>query len=402
MSNPLNKTKKVVIGSIAKFIHLESSSGIVLIFAAILALLISNSSLSSYYSSFLKTEFIVGFGDSVFAKPVILWINDGLMAIFFLLVGLEIKREFLEGELNSRAKAILPVIAALGGMIVPAVIYIFINRHNQIALHGWAIPAATDIAFALGILSLLGSRIPQSLKILLTAIAILDDLGAILIIAIFYTTDLSFISLGWAMFCIAFLFLLNRLHIKSFIPYALVGIVLWIFVLKSGIHATLSGVIIAMAYPIRTADQPNRSPLRKLEHTLHPWVAFGVMPLFAFANAGVPLAGFSFKTLLESIPLGIAMGLFFGKQIGIFTASWLAIKFNIAAMPSNATWSDLYGIAILCGIGFTMSLFIGTLAFSHLPEIKYQAYIRLGVLTGSLLSGVAGYLVLYVLTRDRR
>jgi len=398
----MDKTSQLMIGSIAKFIRFESSGGIVLILAAILALLVSNSSLSPYYTSFLKTPFIVGMGDNLLAKPVILWINDGLMAIFFLLVGLEIKRELLEGELNSWSKAILPIVAALGGMIIPALIYVFINWGDQAALHGWAIPAATDIAFALGLLSLLGSRIPLSLKVLLTAIAILDDLGAIIIIAIFYTTHLSLISLGWAMFCVVFLFLLNRLRIKSFTPYALVGIVLWICVLKSGVHATLAGVVIALAYPIRTADEPERSPLRELEHTLHPWVAFGVMPLFAFANAGVPFAGLSFKTLLESIPLGIACGLFFGKQFGIFFSSYLAIKTGIATMPNQARWSDLYGIAILCGIGFTMSLFIGTLAFSGLADLKYQAYVRLGVLSGSLLSGVAGYMLLHILTRDRR
>jgi Na+:H+ antiporter, NhaA family len=401
MSNPVDKTGQLMISSIAKFIRFESSGGIVLVLAAAMALLISNSSWSTYYISFLDTPFVVGFGDNVLSKPVILWINDGLMVIFFLLVGLEIKRELIEGELNSWSKAILPVVAALGGMIVPALIYLFINWGDQTAIHGWAIPVATDIAFALGLLSLLGARIPLSLKVFLTAIAILDDLGAILIIAIFYTSHLSLISLAWAMCCIVLLFALNRMRIKSFMPYALIGIVLWVCVLKSGIHATLAGVVIAMAYPLRTSDEPNRSPLRELEHTLHPWVAFGVMPLFAFANAGVPFTGLSFKTLFETIPLGIACGLFFGKQIGIFFSSYFAIKTGLAQMPTQGRWSDIYGIALLCGIGFTMSLFIGTLAFSGISELKYQAYVRLGVLSGSLLSGIIGYSVLYVLANKR-
>lgn len=396
-----NNTGQLVISSIVKFIRFESSGGIVLLLAAVIALIVSNSPFSHYYSNFLKTPLVIGFGENVLSKPIILWINDGLMAIFFLLVGLEIKRELCEGELNTREKAILPAIAALGGMIVPAIIYLFLNWGDKVALHGWAIPVATDIAFALGILSLLGSRIPLSLKVLLTAIAILDDLGAIIIIAVFYTTDVSYISLSWAIFCIILLMLLNRLRIKSFTPYALVGIALWLCVLKSGIHATLSGVILALAYPIRTDDEPNRSPLREIETKLHPWVAFGVMPLFAFANAGVPFAGFSMKTIFESIPIGIAIGLFFGKQIGIFVSSWFAIKLNVAHMPREATWADMYGIAILCGIGFTMSLFIGTLAFSNFPELKYQAYVRIGVLTGSLISGVVGYCVLYLLARNR-
>jgi NhaA family Na+:H+ antiporter len=330
-------------------------------------------------------------GDLSIAKPLLLWINDGLMAIFFLLVGLEIKREIREGELAARDQALLPCIAALGGMIVPAVIYAALNWGDAQQMRGWAIPTATDIAFALGVLALLGSRVPVALKVFLTALAIIDDLGAIVIIALFYTHGLSLESMVLAAVALAVLLALNLMHVVRVSVYVLVGIALWVFVLKSGVHATLAGVAIAMAIPMRNPKDPEQSPLIDLENKLHIWVAYGILPLFAFANAGVSLAGLSFTSLFETLPLGIAIGLFLGKQVGVFGATLLAVKSGLSRMPEGTTWPQIYGAALLAGIGFTMSLFIGTLAFNA-PE--QAAQVRLGVLGGSLTSAIVGYLFL--------
>jgi NhaA family Na+:H+ antiporter len=316
------------------------------------------------------------------------------MVIFFFLVGLEIKREILEGELNSLSKFALPGFAAVGGMVIPAIIYAAFNSHHPASLQGWAIPTATDIAFALGILSLLGSRVPVSLKIFLTALAILDDLGAIVIIAIFYTKNISAISLALAGVCMILLLILNLMGVRRIGAYVLVGIIMWICVLKSGIHATLAGVILAMAIPLRDEKDPTISPLRNIEHGLHPWVAFLVLPVFAFFNAGVSYDGISLSTFVHPIPLGIGLGLFLGKQIGVFGAAWLAVKSNFAKLPQGASWSWIYGISLLCGVGFTMSLFIGTLAFNGADQTN-AVLVRFGVLVGSFASGLLGYLVLF-------
>lgn len=383
-----------MVRTIAKFIQWESAGGIILMITAALALIISNSSFNQYYNDFLSLKFSISLGDFALSKPVILWINDGFMAIFFLLVGLEIKREFIQGELSSISQASLPAAAAIGGMLVPALIYVYVNYGDAYALKGWAIPAATDIAFALGVLSILGSRVPSSLRVFLTAIAILDDIGAIIIIALFYTAELSLVSLVLAFCCIVILFALNRAKVCKFTPYAIVGAIMWVCVLKSGIHATLAGVVLAMAYPINDPKNPERSPLREMEHAIHPWVAFAILPLFAFANAGVSFKGLTFATLLEPIPLGIALGLFLGKQCGIFASTWLFIKCKLAKLPQGATWGSIYGVSLLCGIGFTMSLFIGTLAFQD-GSGMYHAWLRLGVLLGSITSAIVGFLVLW-------
>lgn len=381
--------------SITAFIKTEAASGMILLAMAALALIAANSPLSGLYSAFLDLPVGVRVGTLGLQKPLLLWINDGLMAVFFLLVGLEIKRELVEGELSTREQAILPALAAIGGMVVPAVIYAGVNVNDPPALRGWAIPAATDIAFALGVLALLGNRIPSSLKVFLVALAIIDDLGAIIIIALFYTADLSLWSLALAGVVLVALFVLNRAGIGRIGPYMLLGVGLWLFVLQSGVHATLAGVAVAFAVPIGE-DGSGRSPLRALESALHPWVAFLVMPAFAFANAGVSFAGISPATLFAGVPLGIALGLFLGKQLGVFGAAWLAIRAGWARMPEDASWGLLYGTSILAGIGFTMSLFIGTLAFE---PAAYAAPVRLGVLAGSLLSGIAGYAVLRLMSR---
>jgi NhaA family Na+:H+ antiporter len=329
-------------------------------------------------------------------KPLILWINDGLMAIFFLLVGLEIKREVLEGELSSPAKAMLPGIAALGGMAVPALVYCLFAQAEPGALQGWAIPAATDIAFALGVLALLGNRVPGSLRVFLLALAIMDDLGAIVIIAVFYSHGLVPMALGLAAASAVGLWLLNRAGVRSLTPYLLLGLVLWVCVLKSGIHATLAGVVLAFAIPLRVKDADGKrsedAPLYCLEHALHPWVAFLIMPVFALANAGVPLDGITPASLLEPVPLGIALGLFVGKQVGVFLAVWIAVHIGVVERPARASWGQVYGVAVLTGIGFTMSLFIGTLAFA---DPQHAVAVRLGVLTGSLASALVGYGLLY-------
>ncbi len=378
--------------AIREFLKLESASGIILVGAAVLALIISNSPLSSLYDLFLDTPVEIRIGALHLAKPLLLWINDGLMAIFFLLIGLEVKREILDGQLSSISQVALPGIAAIGGMAIPALIYILFNISNASALNGWAIPAATDIAFALGILALLGSRVPLSLKLFLLTLAIIDDLGAIVIIAIFYSGDLSVTSLIFAGVAIAALFAMNLLGVKRIAAYVVVGIILWICVLKSGVHATLAGVILAFAIPLRTKeDEP--CPLREMEHSLHPWIAFGIMPIFAFANAGVSLEGMSFGSLFEPIPIGIALGLFLGKQAGVFGFSMAAVKLGLAKLPSDINWRMIYGTSVLCGIGFTMSLFISTLAFdSSITDDAASA--RIGILVGSFISAIAGYLIL--------
>ena len=379
------------ISAIREFMKLEAAGGIILILASALALILANSPLSPFYLAALDIPVAVQFGALSIAKPLLLWINDGLMAVFFFLVGLEIKREFLDGELSTPSQRVLPAMAALGGMVVPALIYVALNRDNAANLNGWAIPTATDIAFALGILALVGSRAPLSLKILLTAIAIIDDLGAIVIIAIFYTADLSILALALAGAAIAALAIVNRMGVTRPAAYILLGIVLWVCTLKSGVHATLAGVVTALAIPMRGPGKDAPSLLKALEHRLHPWVAYMILPLFAFANAGVSFAGIGVASFTEPVKLGISLGLFAGKQIGVFAMLFLGVRLGLSPMPRDTTWLQLYGLALLCGIGFTMSLFIGSLAFEH---GSFDAPIRLGVLTGSILSAVGGYLLL--------
>ena len=387
MTAPMREKLK---GALA-FFHHEAAGGLVLVVAALVALLASNSPLAWLYDGFLHTPAGVRVGPLALDKSLLHWINDGLMAIFFFLVGLEIKREVLRGELSSFGQAALPVVAAVGGMVVPAVIYVAINTGDPVALRGWAIPTATDIAFAVGVLALLGPSIPASLKIFLLALAIIDDLGAIIIIALFYTDNLSLLSLSLAVAGIVVLAALNARGVTRLAPYLLTGLFIWVCVLKSGVHATLAGVAVALAIPLTSKSESEPSLLEQLEESLHPWVAFAVLPLFAFANAGVSLQGLSLDNLLEPIPLGIAAGLFAGKAIGIFGATWIAVMGGLAGKPDGATWLQILGVAMLGGIGFTMSLFIGMLAF---PDPAEAASLRLGVLTGSLLSAVAGYVIL--------
>lgn len=385
-----------------KFFASESSGGIVLALAAVAALLISNSALSAWYQAFTQVpgELRIGGDWLVLAKPLIVWVNDLWMAVFFLLVGLEIKREFVAGELSTRSQAVLPAVAALGGMVVPALIYTGINWGDAVALRGWAIPAATDIAFAIGILMLLGSRVPASLKVFLTAVAIIDDLGAIIVIALFYTHQLSPLMLLGAAACLAGLALLNRAGVKRLDVYLALGLLLWLCVLKSGVHATLAGVATALFIPMQGDAQHDHSPLETLEHGLHPWVAFLILPMFAFANAGVSLQGLSPAALLEPLPLGIALGLLLGKAVGVFGASWLLVRLGLAQRPAGASWTQFFGVCVLCGIGFTMSLFIGGLAFAGLDP-SFETRVKLGVLGGSLISGVLGALILARAGRGR-
>lgn len=384
-----------------QFLALESAGGIVLGAAAVLALILANSPLGPFYTRFLDIPLGVQAGSLLIKKPLLLWVNDGLMAIFFMLVGLEVKREILEGGLSDRSKAVLPVLAALGGMAVPALIYTAFNWGNADALRGWAIPTATDIAFALGVLSLLGSRVPPSLRLFLLAVAIIDDLGAIVVIAVFYTAELSWTALALAGVGVALLAALNLAGVTRRAPYILTGVFLWVCVLKSGIHATLAGVAVGMAVPLR--ELPAASPLHGLEHDLHPWVAFGVLPAFAFANAGVRLIGISLADLIDPIELGIAFGLILGKQVGVAGSIWAATRFGLGTLPEGADWRQIYGLALLTGIGFTMSLFIGTLAF---PAEGYDIDIRIAVLIASLVSAVSGYLLLRtaprLLSRNRQ
>ena len=373
------------------FFKLEAASGLVLLISAILALIISNSSFSYLYFETLEKYIFFGFNNFGLKLSVLHWINDVLMAIFFFFVTLEIKREFIQGELSNIKQAILPIIAAVGGMLVPALIYIYINFGNTETLNGWAIPSATDIAFSLGILSLLGSRVPISLKVFLTALAIIDDLGAIVIIAFFYSGDLSIFYLTMMLLSFIALLLLNKFGFKTFFPYLIIGIALWHFTHESGIHATIAGVLLACTIPHRKKEK-DFSLLVKIEHAISPYVAFGIMPLFAFANAGVSLDGISFSSLLLPVPLGILLGLFIGKQLGVFLFSYVAIKFGFAQMPNNSNWFTLYGVGVLTGIGFTMSLFVGNLAF--VENLQYIDGVKIGVLTGSLLSTLFGYFLI--------
>lgn len=376
------------------FISPEKLSGLLLIVGALLALAIKNSALADFYGTFLATPVVIQFGSLILDKPLILWINDGLMAVFFFLIGLEIKREVLAGELSSIKQSSLPIVAAIGGIIVPAMIYFGINRGDELALQGWAVPVATDIAFALGVLALIGKGLPKEIKILLLSIAIIDDIAAISIIAIFYTENLSIMALSLGGFGVIAAATLNMVGVKRIAPYILIGIFMWVCVLKSGVHATLAGVVLAMFIPM--TNQKGACPLGDLEHALHPWVLYGIMPLFAFANAGVNLQDLSLSVLTAGIPLGIILGLFVGKQIGIFSFIWLGVKTKLCQKPDDVKWSHLYGLSLLTGIGFTMSLFIGTLAYDD-PEVLAQ--VRLGVLVASTLSAVGGYAILKILSK---
>jgi len=378
------------------FFKLEAASGLLLLISAVIALFISNSNLSNLYFETLNRYLFVGINNFGIKMSLLHWINDALMAVFFFFVTLEIKREFLQGELSNRKQALLPIIAAIGGMLVPALIYVYINFQTGDTLNGWAIPSATDIAFSLGVLSLLGSRVPISLKVFLTALAIIDDLGAIVIIAFFYSGDLSIKYLSLLLITFIALIILNKFNIKKFIPYLLLGLILWFFTHESGIHATISGVLLATVIPHRKKEK-DFSLLTKIEHNISPYVAFGIMPLFALANAGVSLSGMNFDSLLLPVPLGILLGLFIGKQIGVFLFSIISIKLKIAQMPNNANWLTLYGVGVLTGIGFTMSLFVGNLAFAE--NVQYISGVKIGVLSGSLLSTVFGYVLLLVATK---
>jgi NhaA family Na+:H+ antiporter len=380
-----------------RFFQLEAASGLLLIAAAALALIINNSPLSYLYNGLLDVPVVAQIGALKIAKPLLLWINDGLMALFFLLIGLEVKREVLEGHLAKPSQIVLPGAAAVGGMVVPALIYWFLNKDNPLALSGWAIPMATDIAFALGVLALLGKRVPVSLKLFLMTLAIIDDLGAIIVIALFYSHELSTLSLMLAGACLVALIAMNRLGVVKLGPYMIIGLILWVCVLKSGVHATLAGVTLAFCIPLRTRNA-EPSPARGLEHALHPWVAYGILPLFAFANAGVSLAGVNLESFTHHVPMGIAAGLLLGKTVGVFGLTWLAVKLGIAALPSGANWGQVFGVAILCGIGFTMSLFVGSLAFVP-GSSEYAGMDRMGILTGSILAAVLGYAITAMASR---
>lgn len=376
---------------IKSFLKTESAGGIILMFCALLALIAANSPLAPLYFETLHQK--------VFGLSVLHWINDALMAIFFLMVGLEIKREMLIGELSTWPQRILPSLAALGGLLVPALIFFTFNRENPNTIKGWAIPTATDIAFALGVLSLLGSRVPLSLKIFLTALAIIDDLAAIVIIAIFYTSSINISMLGASTAIIGVLFLLNRFKVLSLWIYLLLGAFLWFFVLKSGIHATIAGVALALFIPIHSSQKSKASPLEILEHALHKPVGFLIVPIFGFANAGVSLAGVGLSDLVGQIPLGVGLALFLGKQIGVFLMTFIAVRFGLARMPDGANWVQIYGVALITGIGFTMSLFIASLAYSNSASFNDEA--KIGVLLGSILSGVVGYLILRFATVEK-
>ncbi|MBP3861602.1 Na+/H+ antiporter NhaA [Pseudomonas fragi] len=381
-----------------RFFQLEAASGLLLIAAAALALIVNNSPLSHYYTAFLDVPVAVQIGALQIAKPSLLWINDGLMALFFLLIGLEVKRELLEGQLSKPSQVVLPGAAAIGGMVVPALIYWFINKDYPDALGGWAIPMATDIAFALGVLALLGKRVPVSLKLFLMTLAIIDDLGAIIVIAVFYSSELSGMSLLLAAACLIVLIAMNRMGVIKVAPYMIVGLILWVCVLKSGVHATLAGVTLAFCIPLRTKNSET-SPLMSIEHALHPWVAYAILPLFAFANAGVSLAGVSLHSFVSHVPMGIAAGLLIGKTLGVFGLTWIAIKTGMAALPAGANWGQVFGVAILCGIGFTMSLFVGSLAF--VAGSDYVGMDRMGILTGSILAALIGYGVTLFFSRKQ-
>ena len=389
----ITSTKRSVTQAWRDFLRLESAGGLLLVIAAVIALLLANSPLADLYNQVLNLKFTVTIEEFGVSKPLLLWINDGLMAVFFLLVGLELKREVVDGQMSSPDQIALPAMAALGGLLVPALIFYVINRGNPEGLNGWAIPTATDIAFALAILSLLGSRVPASLKIFLTTIAIFDDLAAIIIIAMFYSADLSTFSLAMAGAGVAVLFILNRFGVQSLAAYLITGIFIWLFVLKSGVHATLAGIMVAIFIPLKGSE--DHSPSRHLEHILHPWVAYGVLPLFAFANAGVSLFGVSSEAVFGTVSTGILLGLFFGKQVGVLGMTALAVGLGFARKPEGSTWAMLYGIALLCGVGFTMSLFIGSLAFEH-GGLSQGVAVKIGVISGSVLSAFCGWLVLHL------
>ncbi|HDL8052736.1 Na+/H+ antiporter NhaA [Yersinia enterocolitica] len=376
---------------IRQFLRQEAAGGLILIFAAVVALFMANSTLQGFYQSFLDVPVSVKIASLDISKPLLLWINDGLMAIFFLVVGLEVKRELMEGSLAGRDKAIFPAIAALGGMLAPALIYLLFNGADEVTRQGWAIPAATDIAFALGVMALLGNRVPTSLKVFLLALAIIDDLGVIIIIALFYTHEVSLPALGIAAAAIALLGYMNWRGVGKTSAYLLVGLVLWVCILKSGVHATLAGVIVGFMIPLHTQDK--RSPSESLEHGLHPWVAYLILPLFAFANAGVSLQGVSISGLTSLLPLGIASGLFIGKPLGIFLFSWLAVKLGVAKLPDAINFKQIFAVSVLCGIGFTMSIFIASLAFDG-ADIALTTYSKLGILLGSTTAAVVGYSLL--------
>ncbi len=381
------------------FFKLEAASGLILLLAAIIALILSNTNLSSYYFSILNTHILIGTKNFGLDLSILHWINDALMAIFFFIVTLEIKREFIHGELSKPKQALLPIIGAVGGMAVPALIYVILNFESGYTLRGWAIPSATDIAFSIGVLSLLGSRIPVSLKVFLVALAIIDDLGAIIIIALFYSSELQYLYLLLMLLAFIFLLALNKFGVKKFLPYLFIGLFLWYFTYGSGIHSTISGVLLATTIPHRT-HQKDFSLLLKLEHMLSPYVAFGIMPLFALANAGVVLKDVSINTMLAPVPLGILCGLFFGKQIGVFVFSYLSVKLKFAEMPSNSNWLKFYGVGVLTGIGFTMSLFVGNLAFVEYPN--NMDGVKIGVLSGSFLSALVGYFMLLIVTTKKK
>jgi NhaA family Na+:H+ antiporter len=384
---------KKAVEALREFLKLESASGLLLMGATVCALLCANfpSSLAIYLR-LLDVQLTVTLGSVGVDKPLLLWINDALMALFFLLVGLELKREIMEGQLSKPEQVLLPAVAALGGVLVPAAIYWWLNASIEIQQHGWAIPTATDIAFALAVLGLMGSRVPVALKIFLTTIAIVDDLAAIVLIAVFYTSDLSAMALGGAAAGIAGLFLLNQRGVTRLAPYLLLGVIIWFFVLKSGVHATLAGVVVAAFIPMRSRG--GESPAQHLEHMLHPWIAYAILPLFAFANAGVSFAGMSREALTGEVPIGIALGLFVGKQLGVFGMVALARTLRIANLPAGTTWGQIYGVAVLCGVGFTMSLFIGSLAFAE-ASAELAAGVKVGVIGGSLLSAIFGLTVLH-------
>jgi NhaA family Na+:H+ antiporter len=373
------------------FLASKTAPGILLCLAALLALIMKNSPLHEFYEAIKGTPVVLQVGAFVIDKPLLLWINDGLMAIFFLLVGLEIKREILEGHLSKREQFVLPGIAALGGVVIPALIYAYINIDYFEYMQGWAVPAATDIAFALGILLLLGDKVPASLKVCLVAIAIIDDLAAIIIIALFYTAETSMLSLSLAVIGLAWAFLLNKRGVSSLGPYVVLGLFIWACVLKSGVHATLAGVALGLIIPLRIKNEDGKSPLKVMEHALHPWVALFIIPVFAFANAGISLSGLTLESFMHPVTLGITVGLFFGKQMGVMGLAYIACTLKICRLPDDVSWLQFYGMALLTGIGFTMSLFIGTLAFT---DVELAPYVRLGVLTGSILSAIAGTFVL--------
>lgn len=386
------------IKTIQDFLKLEAASGIILMFTALAAMIIANSPLSPYYDLLLELPVVIAVGSFEIAKPLLLWINDGLMAFFFFLVGLELKREFIEGDLSQPGQVTLPAIGAVGGMLVPALCYAAFNYHDPLAIKGWAIPTATDIAFALGILTLIGKRVPLQLKVFLTSLAIFDDLGAIIVIALFYTEQLSLSSLVIAAIIISILFLLNRRGVTNTSVYLFFGVILWVSVLKSGVHATLAGVILAFFIPI-AGKYCQPSPLKTLEHNLHSMIAFIILPIFAFANAGLDFSGVGIAQVLSPVPLGIIVGLVVGKQLGIFGFCFVAIKLGLASLPKNVNWALLYGVSMLCGVGFTMSLFIGSLAFENeFNSVVFQE--RLGIVIGSLISGVLGYVVIKYSVRE--